>query len=100
MTGQIAEPFVRSVLIRLAERWVVEDLFDKVVDRSVVVENCHSDVNQLGSALADDAHSEKLLIGARGNEFQHSCSVADDVATGIVGIESPPDAVVDPFLFA
>src|SRR5712691_6562329 len=100
MTGQIAEPFVRSVLIGLAERGVVEDLFDKVVNRSVVVENCHPDVNQLGSALADNAHSEKPLIGARENEFQHSRSVADDVATGVVGIESPADTIVDLFLFA
>src|SRR5271156_5882415 len=99
VTNQIAQPFVRGVLVRLTERGVVEDLFDELVDGSIVVENHHSDVNQFGSALAYDAHSEKFLVGAREDEFQHSGSVAGDVATGIVGIESAPDTVVDLFLF-
>src|SRR5580658_10413376 len=72
VTGQIAQTLIRRVLVGLAQRGIVENLLDKLVDGSVVVENHHSDVNQFGSALADNAHSEQLLVGAREHQFQHS----------------------------
>src|SRR5271156_1122189 len=88
VAGKIAEPIVSSVLIGLAKCGVVEDLLYKVVNRSVVVEDHHPDVDQFCGVLADDAHSEKSFIGAREDEFQHSRGVAGDVAAGVVGIKS------------
>src|SRR5580698_2285090 len=82
MTGQIAQALIGGVFIRLAESGIVKDLFDKLVDGQVVVENHHSDVNQLGSALADDAHSQQPFVSAREDELQHSRGVSDDMATG------------------
>src|SRR2546427_9772827 len=84
VASEIAEAVVGGVFVEFAERRIVENLLDKFVDGEAVVEDHHADVDELGGVFADDADAEKFSVGARKNEFEHSCGVASDVAPRVV----------------
>src|SRR5687768_7177567 len=52
--GGVAQPVVRGVLVCLAERGVVEDGLDEVVDRAAEGQAGLADVDELGGHLAQD----------------------------------------------
>ena len=58
VTGKVTEAVVGGVFVHFAERRVIKDLVDELVDGKSVVENHHADVDQFCSALADDAEAE------------------------------------------
>ena len=95
MACEVAEAVVGRVLVRFAERRVVEDLLDEFVDGLVVVESHQADVDEFRGAFADQAYAEKLAVGASKDEFEHSGRVADDVAAGVVFVMGAPNTIVD-----
>src|SRR5712672_2693609 len=94
MAGEIAEAIVSSVLVELAERGVVEDLLDEFVDAQAVVENHHSDMNELRGVFADDADAEELSVSASEDELEHASGIAGNMATRVVGIKCAANDVV------
>src|SRR5271154_1925475 len=95
MACEIAEAVVRCVFISFAERRIIEDLLDKLVDGLAVVENHHSNVDELGGTFADEANAKKLAIRAREDELEHSGGVSNDVAARVIFVEGAPDAIVN-----
>ena len=55
VAGEIAEAVVRGVFEHFAQRRIVEDLVDELVDSEAVVEHHHPDMNELRGRFADDA---------------------------------------------
>src|SRR5688572_21126854 len=53
------ERIERCDLVPLRQRRIVERVLDEIVDRALEVEHCLADVDQLGSALAQDVDAEQ-----------------------------------------
>lgn len=47
----------RRDFVSFCQGWIVEGIFDKIVQRSVQVEHGLTDMNQFGGALADDVNA-------------------------------------------
>jgi hypothetical protein len=100
VAGKIAEAVVGGVFVKLAERGIVENLFDEFVDGQTIVENHHTDVNEFGGVFADEADSQELLAGSGKDELEHARGIAGDVTPGVVFVKRAADDVVDFFFLA
>src|SRR2546428_10422543 len=98
VAGEIPEAIVSRVFVRFAERRIVENLLDELVDGESLVQNGQPDVNELGSVFADHADTEKLFVGPCEDELEHAGSVTSDVAARIVFVKRSADDVIN-FLF-
>src|ERR1700674_176514 len=88
VAGKIPETVVGGVLVGFTERRIIENLLDEFVDGEALVQNHHSDVDELRGVFPDDADTEKFPVTGSKDELQHAGRVADDVAPCIVFVKS------------
>src|SRR6266852_8488181 len=81
---QISQPVVRRILIGLAQRRIIENLLDELINRQSVVQHHHSDVNQLRRRLPDHRHSQQLAVRALEYQLQHPRRVSRNMAPRVV----------------
>ena len=58
---KIAQAVVGRIFICFAERRIVENLLDEFVDRQIVVENHHADMNEFCGIFANDARRREVF---------------------------------------
>src|SRR5713226_1013647 len=68
--GQLVQPVERCRLVALGERRIIENSVHEVIYRSFENEHGLADVQQLGSAFANDVNSQQLLGLAMKDELQ------------------------------
>src|SRR5262249_25160855 len=80
---QRLQSVVRGVLVRVAERGVVENALDEEVDRAAEGQARHPDVNQLARAFTDHGDAEQTLVFGCEEQLHVSVEIADDLAARV-----------------